>query len=146
MKDLDAAIESLGFQLSPLEAFVEAELAKTSIREEPIIKTQEKAYTEEKTSGALKCKGRQQQPSDIQHQPEDDALFKDIASPAKPSLGSRIIERIHALGHTIVQSGERQGIPAEPASSTSITAAPRVPVMGGTGISLYENILAVGFT
>ncbi|EAT83363.1 hypothetical protein HBH56_196590 [Parastagonospora nodorum] len=123
MKDLDAAIESLGFQLSPLEAFVEAELARTKIGGEPIIKTQEEAYTEVKTSGTLKDKGREQQPSDTQHQPEDDALFKEL----------------HALGHTIVQSGERQGIPAEPTSSTSITAAPRVPIRSHSSWTQREH-------
>ncbi|KAH4211223.1 hypothetical protein HBI56_115730 [Parastagonospora nodorum] len=112
MKDLDAAIESLGFQLSPLEAFVEAELARTNIGGEPIIKTQEEAYTEVKTSGALKYKGWEQLPSDTQTELKIDALSKDI----------------QALEDRIAQSGmKHQDRLAEPAPSTSITATSRVP-------------------
>ncbi|KAH4848957.1 hypothetical protein HBI38_070840 [Parastagonospora nodorum] len=85
MKDLDTTIESLGFQLTPLEAFVEAELARRNISGEPISKTQEQAYTGAKTSRALKRKWSDQQPSQSRQQPEDEEVFK-MADSAEPRI------------------------------------------------------------
>ncbi|KAH4690723.1 hypothetical protein HBI23_144880 [Parastagonospora nodorum] len=143
MKDLDATIESLGFQLTPLEAFVEAELARRNTGGEPISKTQEQAYTGAKTSRALKHKWGDKQPSQSRQQPEDEEVLK-IADSAEPR-GSVALESTNS------QSGPKhQGRLAAPAPSTSITAAPRVPnrgdsswgqreYQGGTAVRLVSN-------
>jgi len=139
VKDLDAAIESLGFQLSPLEAFVDAELAKTTIGGEAIVKTQEQVHTGAMTSRAMNSKWVDQQTSDFRHQIEDAEVLKYLAGPAEPSSDLGVIEGTDAREHTSVQSStRRQGRLAEPAPSP-ITAAPWVPNRGESSWGQRQN-------